>query len=42
MITQDEFSMAHTLKKQGYSLRKIAELTGLNRRTVTKRLRRRH
>ena len=30
--------MIHTLKAQGYSIRAIARITGLNRRTVTKRL----
>lgn len=30
--------MVHTLKLQGYSIRAIARMTGLNRRTITKRL----
>jgi len=30
--------MIHTLKAQGYSIRAIARMTGLNRRTVFKRL----
>jgi transposase len=38
MITRQEFVMVHTLKLQGYSIRAIARMTGLNRRTVTKRL----
>ena len=38
MISQEEFTMIHTLKAQGYSIRAIARITGLNRRTVTRRL----
>jgi len=30
--------MIHSLKAQGYSIRAIAKMTGLNRRTVSKRL----
>ena len=30
--------MIHTLKAQGYSIRAIARMTGLNRRTISKRL----
>jgi len=30
--------MIHTLKAQGYSIRGIAKMTGLNRRTISKRL----
>ena len=30
--------MIHSLKAQGYSIRAIARMTGLNRRTVSKRL----
>ena len=38
MITKEEFVMIHTLKSQGYSIRAIARMTGLNRRTISKRL----
>lgn len=38
MITYEEFVMVHTLYKQGYSIRAIAIMTGLDRRTVSKRL----
>lgn len=38
MITYEEFVMIHTLYKQGYSIRAIARITGLDRRTVAKRL----
>ena len=38
MITKEEFIMVHSLFKQGKSIRQIAESTGLNRRTVTKKL----
>lgn len=38
MISQEEFIVIHTLKAQGYSIRAIARITGLNRRTVTRRL----
>lgn len=30
--------MIHSLKAQGYSIRAIARMSGLNRRTVSKRL----
>jgi len=38
VITYEEFVMVHTLYKQGYSIRAIAIMTGLDRRTVSKRL----
>ncbi|WP_281847534.1 IS21 family transposase [Nitratiruptor tergarcus] len=38
MITYEEFVMVHTLYRQGYSIRAIARMTGLDRRTVSKRL----
>ncbi|SFP41623.1 helix-turn-helix domain-containing protein [Hydrogenimonas thermophila] len=38
MITYEEFVMIHTLHKQGYSIRAIARMTGLDRRTISKRL----
>ncbi len=38
MISQEEFTVIHTLKAQGHSIRAIARITGLDRRTVTKRL----
>jgi len=38
MITYEEFVMIYTLHRQGYSIRAIAKMTNLNRRTVSKRL----
>ena len=38
MIDKEEFTVIHTLHKRGYSIRSIAKIVGLNRRTVTKRL----
>lgn len=38
MISQGEFIMIHELKKQGYSLRQIARISGLDRKTVCSRL----
>ncbi|WP_456456961.1 IS21 family transposase [Nitratifractor sp.] len=38
MISQEEFTVIHTLKAQGYSIRAIARMTGLDRRTVSRRL----
>lgn len=38
MISQEEFVVIHTLKKQGCSIREIARRMGLDRRTVSKRL----
>lgn len=38
MITKEEYIVIHTLYKKGYSIRKIASIVGLNRRTVSKRL----
>jgi transposase len=38
LISKEEFVMIHSLKAQGYSIRAIARMSGLNRRTVSKRL----
>ncbi len=38
MITNEEFFMVHSLFKQGNSIRGITKQTGLNRRTITKKL----
>ena len=38
MISYEEFTVIHTLHKKGYSIRKIAQIVGLDRRTVSKRL----
>ena len=38
MITQGEFIMIHELKKQGHSIRAIARITKIDRKTVTKQL----
>jgi transposase len=38
MISYEEFIVIHTLHKKGYSIRKIAQIVGLDRRTVSKRL----
>ena len=38
MISKEEFIVIHTLKNRGYSIRAIARSVGLDRRTVTKRL----
>ena len=38
MITKEEFNMAHLLFKQGNSINEISKTTGLNKRTVIKRL----
>ncbi len=38
MITYEEFIMIHTLYKQGYSMRAISRMTGIDRRTISKRL----
>ncbi|WP_456374135.1 IS21 family transposase [Methanocaldococcus sp.] len=38
MITYEEFTMIHTLYKQGYSMRAISRMTGIDRRTISKRL----
>ena len=38
MITKEEFNMVHVKNKQGYSIRQIAKESGLDRRTVAKRL----
>ncbi len=38
MIDKEEFTVIHTLYKRGYSIRAISKIVGLNRRTVSKRL----
>jgi len=38
MIDKEEYTVIHTLHKRGYSIRSIAKIVGLNRRTVSKRL----
>gem|GEM_PF-2646307 len=38
MITYEEFIVIHTLRDQGYSIRAIARMTGIDRRTISKRL----
>jgi len=38
VISKEEFIVIHTLKAKGYSIRHIARTLGLDRRTVTKRL----
>ncbi len=38
MIDKEEYTVIHTLYKRGYSIRSIAKSLGLNRRTVSKRL----
>ena len=38
MIDKEEYTVIHTLHTRGYSIRAIAKTLGLNRRTVSKRL----
>ncbi len=38
MISKEEFVVIHTLYSQGLSIRQISRILGLNRRTVSKRL----
>ena len=38
MIDKEEFTVIHTLHKQGHSVRAISKILNLNRRTVSKRL----
>ncbi|EQB38746.1 hypothetical protein M947_08715 [Sulfurimonas hongkongensis] len=38
MIDKEEFTVIHTLRKRGYSIRAISKIVGLDRRTVAKRL----
>ena len=38
MITYEEFIVIHTLHRQGHSIRSIARITGIDRRTISKRL----
>lgn len=38
MISQEEYIVIHTLRTQGHSIRSIARITGIDRRTISKRL----
>ena len=38
MINEEDFTVIHTLHKRGHSIRAIAKIIGLDRRTVSKRL----
>lgn len=38
MIDKEEFIVIHTLHKRGYSIRAISNIVGLDRRTISKRL----
>lgn len=38
MIDKEEFTVIHTLHKRGYSIRAISKIVGINRRTISKRL----
>jgi transposase len=38
MIDKEEFTVIHTLHKQGHSVRAISRILNLNRRTVSRRL----
>ena len=38
MITNEEFTVIHSLYAQGHSIRSIAKITGMDRRTISKRL----
>lgn len=38
MINKEEFTVIHTLRKRGYSIRAISKIVGLDRRTISKRL----
>ena len=38
MISKEEFVVIHTLYEYGISIRRIAYMLGINRRTVSKRL----
>ena len=38
MICKEEFVVIHTLKSKGHSIRSISRITGLDRRTISKRL----
>jgi transposase len=38
MITYEEFTVIHSLYAQGHSIRSIARITGMDRRTISKRL----
>jgi len=42
VISKEEFTVIHTLKNRGYSIRAIARIVGLDRRTVAKRLKENH
>ena len=38
MINKEEFTVIHTLHQRGYSIRAISKIVGLDRRTISKRL----
>ncbi len=38
MINEEEYTVIHTLHKRGHSIRALAKIIGLDRRTVSKRL----
>jgi len=38
VIDKEEFIVIHTLHKRGYSIRAISKIVGLDRRTISKRL----
>ena len=38
MLSYEEFVMIHTLHKQAHSIRSISRITGIDRRTISKRL----
>jgi len=38
MINKEEFTVIHTLHKRGYSIRAISKIVGINRRTISRRL----
>ncbi len=38
MISKEEFVVIHALRSQGLSIRQISKILGLNRRTVSRRL----
>ncbi len=38
MISKEEFVVIHTLYSQGFSIRQISKILGLNRKTVSRRL----
>ena len=38
MIDKEKFTVIHTLHKRGYSIIAISKIVGINRRTISKRL----